>query len=58
VTSQQSSKLAMENDIVCTFASFQSISNNRETTKVLGVNKRNIKKGYEKCVTDDDGMKP
>jgi hypothetical protein len=30
---------------------------NREATKVLGVDKRNIKKGYEKCVTDDDGMK-
>jgi hypothetical protein len=46
----------MENDIVCTFAFFHSISSNREATKVLGVDKRNIKKGYEKCVTDDDGM--
>jgi hypothetical protein len=33
VTSQWSSKLVMENDIVCTFASFQSVSSNKEAKK-------------------------
>jgi hypothetical protein len=39
----------MVKDIICTFASFQSIMSNRETTKVLGVDRiRNIKKAYER----------
>jgi hypothetical protein len=38
----------MAKDIMCTFASFQSIINSREATKVLGVDRRNIKKALKR----------
>jgi hypothetical protein len=36
----QYSKLVMAKDVVCTFASSQSVMSNREATKVLGVDKK------------------
>lgn len=48
VISQRTSKLALAKDIVCTFASFYSLVIGRETTKVLGVDKKNIKHNIEK----------
>jgi hypothetical protein len=50
VAGHKSSKLVLTKDIICILASFQSIGNSRKTTKVLGVNKRNIKKGVERCM--------
>ncbi len=46
----QSSKLVLAKDIICTLASFQLVGNSRETMKVLGVDKRNIKKDVERCI--------
>ncbi len=45
---QWSFKLIMTKDIVYTFASFQSFVKSREVAKLLGVNKRNIKKSSER----------
>lgn len=39
--------LAMAKDIICTFAS-SHVGSNRGVARVLGVDKRNIKKGFEK----------
>jgi hypothetical protein len=38
----------MVKDIVCTFASLQSIASSREATKVLGVDMKKIKKAFER----------
>jgi hypothetical protein len=39
----------MVKDMMCNFASFQSIANSKETTNVLGVDKiKNIKKASKK----------
>jgi len=35
MVSQQLSKYIVANDIVCTFASFQLVANNKEATKVV-----------------------
>jgi hypothetical protein len=43
----------MAKNIVCTFASSQSIMNNREVAKVLGVDTRNIKKAFERWLLLD-----
>jgi hypothetical protein len=53
VIRQQSSKLVMVKDIVCTFAFNQSLGNNREVAKVLEIDKRNIKKGVERFMMLD-----
>jgi hypothetical protein len=37
VASQQLSKLIVAKDIVCTFASYQLVVNNREATKVVRI---------------------
>jgi hypothetical protein len=37
----------MAKNIVCTFTFNQSLGSNKEAAKVLGVDKRNIKKGVE-----------
>lgn len=50
VASHQPFKLILAKDSICTLASFQSIRSSQETTKILGVDKRNIKKGVERCV--------
>jgi hypothetical protein len=42
-----SNTLAMAKDIVCTFASSQ-MGNNKGVARVLGVDTRNIKKGFER----------
>jgi len=46
----RTSKVVMAKDIVCTFASSQSISNGRDITKMFGVDERNIKKGVERRI--------
>jgi hypothetical protein len=38
----------MAKDIVCTFASSQSLVSSREAAKVLGVDRKNIKKAFER----------
>jgi hypothetical protein len=38
----------MAKNIVCTFAFNQSLGSNKEVAKVLGVDRRNIKKGLER----------
>jgi hypothetical protein len=38
----------MAKDIVCTFASSQSFASSKEVVKVLGVDRKNIKKGFER----------
>ncbi len=49
VTNQRSYELVMVKDMMCNFASFQSIANSKETTNVLGVDKiKNIKKASKK----------
>jgi hypothetical protein len=53
VIGQRSSKLIMVKYIVCSFASFQLVVNNKEETKILGVDRRNIKKVYERCLLLD-----
>ncbi len=44
------SKVVMAKGIVCTFASSQSIINGRGIVKMLGVDKRNIKKGAKRRI--------
>ncbi len=39
----------MAKEIICTFAFNQSLGNIREVTEVLGVDRKNIKKGVERC---------
>jgi hypothetical protein len=47
VAGHQSSNLVVAKDIICTLASSHSVGSSRETMKVLGVDKRNIKKDVE-----------
>jgi len=44
----KSSKIIMEKDIVCTLATSQFARSSREVAKVLGVDKRNIKRAIER----------
>jgi hypothetical protein len=44
----KSSKITMAKDIVCTLVTSQSIRSSRELAKVLGVDRRNIKRAAER----------
>jgi hypothetical protein len=50
---EHNSKLVVAKDIVYTLASSQSLSSGQGITKVLGVDKRNIKNGIELCILLD-----
>jgi hypothetical protein len=43
----------MVKDIICTFAFNQSLRSIREATRVLGVDRKNIKKGVQRCMMLD-----
>jgi hypothetical protein len=43
----------MVKDIVCTFAFNQLLGSNKEVVRILGVDKRNIKKGVERRMMFD-----
>jgi hypothetical protein len=42
------SEIVVAKDIVCTFATWESLGSSRAVTRVFGIDRRNIKKGLER----------
>jgi hypothetical protein len=46
-------KITMAKDIVCTLATFQFVGSSREVEKVLGVDRKNVKKATQRRILLD-----